>query len=509
MNMKHWGRVAGMLGLVVLFSAIFNWLFVIGTVASPQVLVRLGIAAAGIGFWMFTTRGEQRVGRGAFYGTMSAISTVVLLGALAAANYIAVKKPRSWDFTKEKLFTLSDQSTKTLKDLKSKVSVTAFYSPSEPEFNDLTARLEQYKRLTDKLEVEFVDPIKHPQAVQEKNITQNGPRIILKSGTKESRVKDLTEEALTNGILEVTRGTSKKVYFVRGHGERSIKDPSEHGFRVFAEQLKTEGYAVDEIVLAEHKTVPEDTQVLVIAEPAATMQDGELKLLKEWVAGGSGKLVAMIDPNSDGGLTPMLGEFGIRLDKDIIVDPESQSPQVAIAQEYVNHNITAARDGGGSTMSIYPLARSVGKATTVPVGWNVVEIAKTGGKAWGETDTHDLNAGKFEFNEGADIKGPVPIVTVATRGEGSTESRVVVFGNSLFATNNYLNILGNRDIAMNAVAWAARDESHIYIRAKQRLSNHLYLTLEQKQRMTLFAFDLLPFGLLFAGLLVWQTRKSR
>jgi len=27
--------------------------------------------------------------------------------------------------------------------------------------------------------------------------------------------------------------------------------------------------------------------------------------------------------------------------------------------------------------------------------------------------------------------------------------------------------------------------------------------------MTLFAFDLLPFGLLFAGLVVWQTRKSR
>jgi len=27
--------------------------------------------------------------------------------------------------------------------------------------------------------------------------------------------------------------------------------------------------------------------------------------------------------------------------------------------------------------------------------------------------------------------------------------------------------------------------------------------------MTLFAFDMLPFGLLFAGLVVWQTRKSR
>ena len=37
----------------------------------------------------------------------------------------------------------------------------------------------------------------------------------------------------------------------------------------------------------------------------------------------------------------------------------------------------------------------------------------------------------------------------------------------------------------------------------------VYVTTEQKHTMTLMAFDVLPFSLLFAGLLVWQTRKSR
>ena len=46
-------------------------------------------------------------------------------------------------------------------------------------------------------------------------------------------------------------------------------------------------------------------------------------------------------------------------------------------------------------------------------------------------------------------------------------------------------------------------------RPKQRQSNHLFLSAEQKHNMTRFAFLILPLGLLFAGLVVWQTRKSR
>jgi ABC-type uncharacterized transport system involved in gliding motility auxiliary subunit len=161
-------------------------------------------------------------------------------------------------------------------------------------------------------------------------------------------------------------------------------------------------------------------------------------------------------------------------------------------------------------MSVYPISRSVAKADDVPVGWEVLEVAKTGSKAWGENDTASLRAGQYKYDAGKDVPGPVAIVAVAQRGgDNVPQSRIAVFGNSLFAANTYIDILGNRDIALNAVAWAAKEESRISIRPKQRLSNHLFLTLEQKKRMTLFAFDLLPFGLLFAGLLVWQTRKSR
>ncbi len=502
MNVKQWGRTGGLFGMVVLFSALFNWLFVTGSIASAAVIVRLVLGAGGIAFWLVTNRGEHPLGRGAFFGTISAVSAAVLVAALVGVNYIAVKKPKSWDLTKDKIFTLSEQTTGVLKGLKVEVKVQAFYAASEPEFGELDQRLRQYKAESDKLVVEFVDPFKHPGQVKEANISQTGPRIIVKSGVKEARAKDASEESLTNALIEVTRGSSKKLYFTKGHGEHAPADASERGFKSFVEALKSEGFQTDEIVLPEHKEMPADAQALVVAGPVASLTDGEVKLVKEWVDKG-GKLIAMINPGTTSGLESAFESWGIKLGKDEVIDPEAQNPEVAIAQQYTEHPITQPRNSAFQLATIFPVARSVSKLATPPAGWSDVELARTGARAWGETGS--LASGKVEFNEGQDLKGPVPLALAASKGE----SRVVVVGNSLFAANGYFRLSGNKDFALNCVSWTAKEESRISIRPKQRQSNHLFLSADQKHRMTLFAFDLLPFGLLFAGLVVWQTRKSR
>jgi ABC-type uncharacterized transport system involved in gliding motility auxiliary subunit len=190
--------------------------------------------------------------------------------------------------------------------------------------------------------------------------------------------------------------------------------------------------------------------------------------------------------------------------KDEVIDPEAQNPEIAIAQSYADHPITQPRSSPFALATIFPLARSVTKTAAASAGWTVTELAKTGPRAWGETGS--ITSGEVKFDPGQDLKGPVSLAATATKG---AESRVVVVGNSLFAANGYYRLSGNKDFALNAVSWAAKEESRISIRPKQRQGNHLFLTADQKKTMTLFAFDVLPFGLLFAGLVVWQTRKSR
>jgi ABC-type uncharacterized transport system involved in gliding motility auxiliary subunit len=252
--------------------------------------------------------------------------------------------------------------------------------------------------------------------------------------------------------------------------------------------------------------MPKDAQVLVIAGPVATLSDGEAKLVQGWVDKG-GKLVALVDPGVNSGLEKTLAGFGAKIGNDEVIDTESQQPQVAIAQDYADHPITAPRNSPFALAGIFPLARSVSKAEPSPSEWTVVELARTGSRAWGETDA--IKDGQIEYTPGKDLKGPVPLAIAATHGSGDSESRVVVFGNSNFAANGFYRLSGNRDLAMNSVSWAAHEEAKISIRPRSRQANHLFLTAEQKHTMTLMAFDVLPFSLLFAGLLVWQTRKSR
>ena len=499
------GRIAGLLGLVALLSSGFAFL-VTGRFADPFVWLQLAVALAAICIYAATNLRQMRdnlTGRGALYGTVSVVGALALLAALAGVNYIAVKKPKSWDLTKDKIFTLSDQTTGVLKGLKEKVAIQAFYSGGEPEYQELDSRLRQYKAQTDKLSVEIVDPFKHPARVKELNISQSGPRIIVTSGNKEARAKETSEEALTNALIEVSRGSTKKIYFTKGHGEHAVADNTERGLKQFVDNLKSEGYQTDEIVLAEHKEMPADTQALVVAGPVAALSEGEAKLVKEWVEKG-GKLVAMIDPGVQSGLETAFEGWGIHVGKDEVIDPEAQNPEVAIAQSYADHPITQPRSSPFALATIFPLARSVSKTQVAPAGWTVTELAKTGPRAWGETGS--VTSGAVKFDPAQDLKGPVSLAATSTKG---AESRVVVVGNSLFASNGYYRLSGNKDFALNAVSWTAKEESRISIRPKQRQGNHLFLSAEQKRTMTLFAFDLLPFGLLFAGLVVWQTRKSR
>jgi ABC-type uncharacterized transport system involved in gliding motility auxiliary subunit len=509
MTVKQKGQAAGLFGAVALLSALFSWLFITGRFADPYVWVQLVLGVAGIAVYVITnvdSLGTQLTGRGTFYGVVSAATAILVVAVLGGLNYIAVKKPKTWDLTKEKIFTLSDQTASVLKGLKDEVRVVAFYAPNEPDYTELEQRLRQYRQRTDKLHVELLDPAKHVKEVKEFNISQSGPRVIVKAKGKESRAKDISEEALTNAIAEVTRGASKKIYFSKGHGEHAIGDATERGMKLFVDNLKSEGYQVEEIELAANKTMPADAQALIVAGPVASLSDGEAKLVQEWVDKG-GKLIAMIDPGVHSGLDKAFAAWGVKLGDDEVIDTESQQPEFALAQEYADHPITNPRSSPFQLASIFPLARSVSKAQKAPAGWNVVELAKTGPRSWGEVDP--IRNGRVEYNAGRDLKGPVPLAVAVTHGSGDSESRVVVIGNSNFAANGFYRLSGNRDFALNAASWVAHEEAKISIRPKSRSANHLFLTKEQKHTMTLFAFDVLPFSLLFAGLFVWQARKAR
>ena len=67
------------------------------------------------------------------------------------------------------------------------------------------------------------------------------------------------------------------------------------------------------------------------------------------------------------------------------------------------------------------------------------------------------------------------------------ESRVVVIGDSDFATNSVLGIQGNRDFFLNTVNWLAQQENLIAIRPREPEDRRLTLTADAQSRIFLLS----------------------
>src|SRR5262245_50238228 len=180
------------------------------------------LAWAGLVAVLIYTLGQWREiaaafsGRQARYGTLAGVSILVVLGILAAINYIGSKQNKRWDLTANKQFSLSDQSRNVLSKLDSPLQIRVF--AQEPEFPRYRDKLKEYEYASKKIATEYIDPDKKPTVARQNQIQQYGTIVFDYKGRTE-RVTSDNEQELTNGIIKVVSGQQRKVYFTSGHGE--------------------------------------------------------------------------------------------------------------------------------------------------------------------------------------------------------------------------------------------------------------------------------------------------
>jgi len=98
--------------------------------------------------------------------------------------------------------------------------------------------------------------------------------------------------------------------------------------------------------------------------------------------------------------------------------------------------------------------------------------------------------------------------TSAVNNEKKSESRVVVFGNSNFATNVWFKQQLNGDVFLNSIGWLSkRDEQAFSIRPKEQQKRRISLAPMQLALLGWTAFLIVPFlGFTTAGVLWWRRR---
>lgn len=546
----------GALGLVFfVFGLLSVFLFALGLLSNMAWMI--GNFAIGVGLLAasglmsldtlrerLTTGEGRRIGR---YGTSAVVQMLVLLFIVGGLAFLATRYNKRFDVSEAGVHSLSDQTRKVLADLEQDVEVVAFYPRSQHE--EIRDLLDRYAYESQRFHVIYADPNQRPDLVEKYGVAperlgQGLLRVAI--GGESVDLEEVDEPKLTNALVKLTRQGQKKVYFVTGHNERPIEGrgaDGKDGFQRAAEALRNENYEVATINLETVAEVPDDADVLILAGPTRPLRPGDADKLDRYLARG-GAVLAMVDPRAQTDLGEVLAGWGVELGHDAIVDRlqslfgQAMSP---MAGQYADHEIT--RDL--REVTLFPMARSVRPReadadASGPHGagsnGRFVELVRTSENAWAERDLDLLFAtGRAELGED-DLRGPVSLAVAGrprtaaappappagdgdapAEGEGEgdgerketkpPEPRLVVFGDSDFASNQVIDAYRNRDLFVNSVNWLLGDVEAISVRPNKSRASRLLFTNEQISTLRYLVLFVLPQAIAIFGVLAWWSRR--
>ena len=477
---------------------------------------------------------SKRVGRRQMkYGANTTVLVLVVVAILGAVNYLANRHTKRWDLTKNQRYSLSDQTKKVLGNLKEDVKITYFQRSAESAAGQ--DRMKEYQTASPRVKVEFVDPIASPAKAQNYEVRGPWPILVVERGSKREKASNDSEQDVTNALIKITRDSKKTVCFVEGSGERDIDDGADAGFSAVKSALGKSQYETKKVLLARETAVPADCTVVVVAGPQHDLLPNEVDSLRRFAKGG-GKVLVMAEPETKTAtpnLDALAREWNVELTQDIVVDvsPVGQlfgtGALTPIAATYPFHEITK----DFRVMTAFHTARTAeaGKATVE--GVTAQNLLQTSPASWAETDLTLKEP--VEMNEGKDRKGPVSLGAVVTvkaspppspspspsaspaaspsPGEeppAPPEGRVVVLGDSDFASNALLGFQGNKDFFLNTVAWLAQDPDLISIRPKEPEDQRMFLTQQQQRNVRIVSLLLIPGAFVAMGIAAWWKRRG-
>jgi ABC-type uncharacterized transport system involved in gliding motility auxiliary subunit len=198
--------------------------------------------------------------------------------------------------------------------------------------------------------------------------------------------------------------------------------------------------------------------------------------------------------------------WGITVNNDLVIDPSSSQMVYAIENTYGSHPITDNLISQ-NLVAFFPTARSLTLNATVQ-GVQTTALVNTIDRSWGETDISALQNNQVSFDASTDKAGPL---TVAAAAENTNaKGRIVVIGDSDFASDTYFDQYGNSDMFINSVDWAAGQENMISLTTKQSITRQMRLLNNITMLLLAFAFVILIPGLIIAGgVASWLVRRSR
>jgi hypothetical protein len=237
--------------------------------------------------------------------------------------------------------------------------------------------------------------------------------------------------------------------------------------------------------------------------PTSEPFPNELDLITGFLDKG-GSAAIFLDPPPGASLNDFMKKWSVDVGNNLVVDASGvgrlfgAGPSIPLVTNYGRHKITERF----STMTFFPLVRSVTPAKPPVAGINAETLLSSNERSWAETD---MKSNQVSFDEKVDTKGPISLAVAATKDAGEQESAARRLWRSDFAPNNGFGLQGNGNLFLNTISWLAQT-SHISIRPKTQKIAADYDRSAGPPRFLRDAF-VSAVGVLFAGVSVWMKGR--
>ncbi len=434
------------------------------------------------------------------------------------------------DCTSEKIYSLSDETKDKVGSIDKEVTITLINYDSSS-----TARsfAEKYTTLNDNIKLEEVSDLSaRTDLMTEYSLDADDSLIIVSCGENEKEITeydtytydyttyetiDLTEEAITNAILDVTTDDKPKIYFMSNHVMYDLQY-----FSTVMSAMEDEANEVETLDILVNGGIPDDCDCLVITTLQEDITEQERDAILEYINAG-GEILLMCGPNLyDIDLTnfqTVLDQYGVTISNGVVFEGDS-SNMIAGYPDFIVETTEYTSLTENLNMSMNVCFVDAGEITfdedsLEDLGVEYEILAQTTDEAFVRTDITLSSASRTDSDS---EEGAVTIAAIATKEiDDDTSSKIVIFSNELFAMdmtvqlNGYtyyvVSLYNNEDMILNAVSYLNDREDTITIR--KTTDEVTYTVTEQQNTIIMTIIFATPVLIILIGLVVWQKRRRK
>lgn len=440
------------------------------------------------------------------------LHVLLLLAVAGCLAFLSTRFGFERDWSANRRASLGPASIELLKSLDAPVEVTSYARPQGGLRAVVSHFIDRYRRVKPDLSLRFIDPDADPNAMRSAGITVDG-ELDIRYRDRNEHLKVLSESEFSSALLRLARSREHIVAFLEGEGERQASGKANDDLGRFTALLGDQGIRAVPLALASTGVVPENTDLLVIANPRFKLAPDLVAAIVDYLDRG-GDLLWLTEPSENAGLDALAQKLSVRVLGGTVVDGNGQTfgigdPSFVAISRYPDQPITH----GFALTTLFPQPAAL--ARVVDAQWNVASILRSSDKSWTETGPIPKageSAGKIRYDADSDeIPGPLDLGFALTRlspRPGRREQRAVVIGDGDFLSNSFLGNGGNRELGERVFDWLLGDDALITVPDRTAPDRELNLSQTALNALSFVFLIGIPVLLVVAGCSIrWRRRR--